>query len=282
MPGSWNPIHENHAIDVMGALVTFSQPIPNLLLNKALKRSEDASFAAGLRSRAGTAGVSVVIGSEGVSTGAAPPMYGRIFNSLVEGEEIAAGPSRVAEQLQVTPIQVIYRTWSYVSWAWQIERMKLLMGPAISTVQDSVSFAVQRLEYLDRFRFAGDLSDTELTSLLRVGSPLIAPHVFSRTDLWHSHTGAFLPSPDGVKRLEQVHIDCIDEPAIPAPDTPKTRWINVMTAREDRFPTDGVDEPDRNGDSIFNRFDLLHSELKETFATVVTDDVARRIYLREG
>jgi uncharacterized protein (TIGR04255 family) len=282
MPGSWNPIHENHAIDVMAALVTFSQPIPNLLLNKALKRSEDASFAAGLRSRHRTAGIAVVIDSVGVSSGAAPPMYGRIFNSLVEGEETTAGPPRLAEQLQVTPTQIIYRTWSYVSWTWQIERMKTLMGPAISTVQDSVSFAMQRLEYLDRFRFEGDLSDIELTSLLRAGSPLIAPHVFSRTDLWHSHTGAFLPSPDGVKRLEQVFIDCIDEPAISTPDTPKTRWINVMTAREDRFPEDGVDEPERNCDFIFNRFDQLHSELKETFGSVVTDDVARRIYLRES
>jgi len=280
MPGSWNPIHENHAIDAMAALVTFSGTIPNLLLAKALKRSEDVAFDAGLRSRGGMAGFQMVIGAEGVSSGATTQTRGRTFNSIIDDEETPLGSSRRVEQLVVTENQVAYRTWNYVSWTWQIERMRMLMSPAISMVQDAVSLATQRLEYLDRFRYDGDLSEMQLTSLLRAGSPFVAPHVFSRTDLWHSYTGAFLPSNGGLKRLEQVHIDCLDEPS--TPETTKTRGINSMTAREDRFIEPGVDEPAPNSNSIFDRFGLLHSELKDTFAGVITDEIARRIYLLES
>jgi hypothetical protein len=144
-PDGWvsQPIHENHAIDVMAAVVIYSEPIPDLLLNRVLKFSEDAAFAAGLRSRHPMVGVQVVWGTGGASS-TSSPVAGRTFNSRFEGEESAAG--RVAEQLQVAQNMILYRTWNYVSWAWQIERMKALMLPGIRAVQDTVSFAAQRLE----------------------------------------------------------------------------------------------------------------------------------------
>jgi hypothetical protein len=39
----WRPIHDNHAIAAMAAVVTFAQPIPDRLLKAALEASEQAA-----------------------------------------------------------------------------------------------------------------------------------------------------------------------------------------------------------------------------------------------
>jgi hypothetical protein len=238
------------------------------------------AFAAGLKSRHGQSGIQFTVGPDGTPSTASAPVVGRTFNSIFEGEEAAAPPVRVAEQLQVNQGVVVYRTWSYVSWSWQIERMKTLMRPALQAVHGTVSFATQRLEYLDRFRFEGDITEMDVRSVMRQGSSFITPHVFARTDLWHSHTGAFLPPTNGTKHLVQVHIDALDEPAVVAPGVAQTRFINIMTALEDRFPVDNPDEVDHSVDDIFDRFVSQHSESKEFIASVITDGMAERIYLR--
>ena len=284
MPGQWKPIHENHAIDVMAAVLTFSEPIPIRLLSRALKLSEDAAFAAGLRSRHSMTGVQFTIGSRGVSAGANVPVRGQTFNaSFPVGEE---GPaSRISEQLQVDQGAVIYRTWSYVSWDWQIKRMRELMSPALEVTKDAVAIGTQRLEYLDRFRFEGEIGEADVRAVLRADSRFVAPHVFTRTDLWHSHTGAFLPTADSAKRLIQVHIDALDDPPLEGglpPGSTQTRWIHLMTACEDRMQAGAIDDDDaeRRLDTVFDRFGDQHSETKELFAAVVTDDVAERVSLR--
>jgi hypothetical protein len=63
--------------------------------------------------------------------------------------------------------------------------MKTLMSPALNEAAAVVTFANIRLEYLDRFRFEGDASVADPKLVLRLGSPLIAPHIFDRTDFWH-------------------------------------------------------------------------------------------------
>src|ERR1700726_2301228 len=120
--------------------------------------------------------------------------------------------TRIAEQVQVIPNFIAYRTWQYISWNWQLDRIRALLEPALSLVVGSVFVGTQRLEYLDRFYSDGALDGT-VEHLLRKDCPYITPHVFSRTDLWHSHTGAFLPDDGSSKRLEQVHIDAVDQPS---------------------------------------------------------------------
>jgi hypothetical protein len=277
MSGSWHPIHDNHAIDVMAAIVNFAEPIPELIFKKALKASEDVAFSKGLRSRHSTTGqVLFTVAPDGShSFVPAPPVsQGRAFNSLLELSEDQPIPNKVAEQLQVTNSQVVYRTWQYVSWTWQLARMKELLGPSLLLAADVVSFASQRLEYLDRFRFDGESRSASVGDVLRQGSERLAPHIFSRSDLWHSHTGAYRPSDETIKKLEQIHVDAVDDPAV-GPTT--TRWINLMTAREDRF---NDREVDRTVDGIFANFDSMHGELIEILASVVTPGIADRIYLK--
>jgi hypothetical protein len=276
MSNSWYPIHDNHAIDVMAAVVAFAEPIPELIFKKILKTSEDVAFANGLRSRhLFQQGMALTIGAGGVQsvTPDTSVTQGRTFNSLIELSEDQPLPTRIAEQLQVAQTALIYRTWRYVSWNWQMERIRALMTPALSVAVGLVFVGSQRLEYLDRFRFEGDISNARTEDVLRRESDRLAPQIFSRSDLWHSHSGAYLPSNDSIKRLEQTHVDAIDEPLI---GPPNTRWINVMTAREDRYLDTAIDQ---TVEGIFASFDSMHADLIQQLASIVTADVANRIYL---
>lgn len=269
----WEPIHESHAIDVMAVVVTFGQIIPSLLLKRTLRIGEEAAVAAGLRGRHGLR--QVMIGPDGTTS---PPVQGQIFNSLADVSDDSA-PPQIAEQLHIAQDKVMYRTWRYVSWSWQFERIQKLLLPLISAVQDSVPISTQRFEYLDRFRWDGDSSQIDYSKILRADSPLIAPHVFSRPDLWHSYTGAFLPNGSDRKKVMQLQIDALDGPSPTQASSPQARWLHIMTAREDRFNMQEVDEDQQQADIIGQTFDSMHGELKELLATLISDAMIERIYL---
>ncbi len=277
--GGWCPIHENHAIAVMAAVVTFAQPVPDLMLKKMLQSSEDTAFAAGLKSRHLTKALQFSIDQHGVSPSeVVSGVQGRTFNSLVETADGIPISTQVAEQLQVNYSQVIYRTWQYVSWRWQYDRIKKLMSPALEIAKDSLAFASIRFEYLDRFWFDGDAINADPKQLLRIDSPLIAPHVFVAPDLWHSHTGAFFASGDQFKRLQQVLIDALDEQSPRQDAVTSVRWVNITTALEDRFIQATENE---NLNDLFQRLDAMHASLKDTLAMIITKEMTERIFLKD-
>src|SRR5690242_9586196 len=108
MPSIWHPVHENHAIDVMAAVVAFSEPIPELPFKRILKASEDVAFAEGLRSRHSIHGGTMEIA---VSSGGGQPLIGtplgRSFHSLEEISDQGPVPARIVEQLQITTTQIV-------------------------------------------------------------------------------------------------------------------------------------------------------------------------------
>jgi hypothetical protein len=273
MTDTWHPIHDNHAIDVMAAVVNFAEPIPELLFKKILKASEDRAFAEGLRSRHSLQSTMMLTLSAGVPTLAGAGVQGRTFNALAEVTENQPVPAKVIEQLQVTQNQVTYRTWQYISWSWQLERIKLFFTPTISLVNDLVFFSSQRLEYLDRFRFGGEPSSALAEDILRRDSEWLSPQIFSRTDLWHSHTGAYVQDVGSAKRLKQVHADAIDDPIV---GPGNTRWINLMTARENRYLDAEIEQ---SIEGVFSEFDQMHSDLIELMALVVTPAICDLLYL---
>ena len=76
-------------------------------------------------------------------------------------------------------------------------------------------------------------------------------------------------------------MDVVDDPVLPD-GALRTRWINIMTAREDRFSPAGVDEDPRSIDLIFTSFDAMHTELKTMLASIISESMATRIYLMKG
>jgi hypothetical protein len=278
MPG-WQPLHENHAIDVMAAVVLFAEPIPQVALRRMLRAAEEAAFGAGLKSRHSTRATQLVVSPQEVPSTAAGAQEGLLFNALFEGEDGTPIPGRVAEQLRVDAVSIQYRTWRYVSWAWASQRMQSLMSPALELARDVTFFSAVRLEYLDRFWFDGEPRDALTSDLLRVDCSQLAPHIFNERDLWHVHTGAFI-RPDPVKRLQLIHVDALNaSPQTDQTGNPVRRWVHITTALEDRFPADPDEDPRERPGFPFEVFNGMHSELKALLSTIITSKLAARIYL---
>jgi uncharacterized protein (TIGR04255 family) len=271
---NWQPVHENHAIEVMAVKVDFAELVPLPLLRRALRVAEEGAFAAGLRSRHTLGGQ--ISGGSGVVLGV---IQGQIFNAGIETVDSEPVPLKVSEQLQVDQTAITYRTWRYVSWSWQAERVKSLLLPVVDTVYGIVSIAHAQLEYLDRFRFDGPPNSAAVALLLKEGAPLVAPQIFSKSDLWHSHTGAYLPSGDQTKRLQTVNVDAINDPA---QGDNMRRWVNIVTLRRDTFSADVVHEGGPSSDKILELLNTMHTELKDLLGMLITDAMASRIYLRDA
>jgi hypothetical protein len=283
MSDGWKPIHENHAIEVMAVVLTFAEPLPDRLFRNILRACEDAAFTAGLKSRHSRSGsVRVTVTPEGMASAVPGGASGLLFNRLFEADDGSPIPGKVAEQLQVDPNSIVYRTWSYVSWGWQLDRMRSIMSEGMKMFSAATSLATLRLEYLDRFQWVLTQGPADVDRLLRRESPYIAPSIFDATDLWHSHTGKFLPSASLTKRLQQVHIDAL-EGVVGGPvegENHPVRWVNIVTAREDRIPVVDIDAEVPNPD-IFGMLDEFHEELKDLLGSVIRGDVAQRIYLTD-
>jgi hypothetical protein len=281
----WQPFHGNHAIDVMAAVVTFAQRVPDEALRPMLSAAEDAAFPAGLTSRHSVQMAQAIAGPQGRSaSGPAGDIQGLCFNAVFAEEDGTPTPSRIAEQLHVDANSVAYRTWRYVSWSWQMERLRSLMAPVLVQVRDVASVASVRLEYRDRFWFEGEPQEAITSDLLRVDSTHLAPHLFERQGLWQLHTEAFLP-PDPVQRLEQVLVDAREEPAPGKRAAPAKRWICITTALEDRFLASASDamlpDPRDCGEFPFDLLDGLHSDLKVLLGSIITGSIANRICLTD-
>ncbi|WP_316172385.1 hypothetical protein [Bradyrhizobium sp. SZCCHNRI2049] len=251
----------------MAVQVNFAQPVPDLVFKRALKSAEDAAFSSGLRSRHS---IAISIPGGGVIPALQPQATsGRLYNAL---EEMPAGdqpvPAAVTEQLQITVSDITYRTWRYVSWRWQRDRVKSLVAAALSQTLDVVPIASVRLEYLDRFRFDGVPAEAEYTHLLRRDAKWLPPHIFEAGARWHAHTGKLLSSDAGVLRIAHVNVDVVDAQK-------SERWINIMTARENRPNL----EAEHTLEGIFTDLDAMHDELIDLFRTLVTQQIADRIYL---
>jgi hypothetical protein len=271
----WRPIHDNHAIDVMAVAVVFAEAIPTIPFKRIIRFAEEATNLAGLRGRQNISSLQFTLG--GASPVPPAPTQGQVFNSFVEAGEGTVVPNQIAEQLSVEQFQIVYRTWRYVSWDWQAERIGILVLPLLAAAIESVPLASIKMEYLDRFRFdAEDVSAAKYSAVLREGSPLIPPHGFLRNDLWHSTTGAFVDDKRNV--LEQVQILALDDAPPVEPNKARTRWLNITTTRDYRF-TQGVDLAPPSPDVVMVELGQMHTELKRTLALILTDAMTKRIGL---
>lgn len=274
----WRPINENHAIEVMGVAITFAQPLPGRILNRIFQAIEEAAFASGLRSRHFVQGMQIELplAGGGAPTFTDAPVAGRIYNAVRQAED--GNPAEgISEQLQIDGNSIVYRNWNYVSWNWVLQRLTTLTRPALDIGMDVVNVKKIRLEYLDRFFFAGDASSAEVAAALKPFSPLVAPHIYSQKGQCHSHTGAFRPAPNGARWLMQVNLDFVDR-ADPSQRENIRRWLNITTALEHQFN----DEDCLNtAADIFSSVDVLHEPLKDVLAEIISGRLAGRISLGE-
>lgn len=258
-------MNENHAIAVMAAYIRFADDLPDLLYRKALRALSSVAENLGLTSVGVAQRMVVELGDDGIKPSDKLNQPGQLFTRFVGLEDGESPSFKRLEQIHFDRSSLVYRTWDYVSWEWQSDRIMALFSTVIEHIKDAVLFEAVGMEYLDRFQ-ATD-ANAPLDQLLQVDSQLVAPHIFSAKNLFHSHSGVLLDDPANPK-LQVVKVDAVEESDV--------RWINIITTQERRYNAEAAENAD-----FAAALNEAHTDLKGLLAKVITAEQAKRIYLKD-
>lgn len=282
MTAAWEPIREAHSIESVAAVVAFSAPLNDTMLRKMLRVADVNADKMNLPIRETITGVQFNIALGGPVTPVMPtvdhaPMMGVVFKRT-EIENVGGQSATVAvEEFQLARPTLIYTTVRYDRWRLYKERLANLLTPVLDVALSGANVAYLRLEYRDRFIFSGEPGAAKVSELLREGCELIAPHVFARKHLWHSHTGMFLEVDGAERRLVQILIDANDV-TVAGGQAPK-RSVSLTTGVQDFFEAEGLETKDQKASSLVARFEALHVASKELFKDMLTEAARKRVGL---
>ena len=266
-----------HSIETATASVVFSEPLTDVIWRKAVREGESTASVFGLTEKSGVSALQLTIAQQRLP---APmpmqpqaPQAIRLSRSLFDEE---TEQRSLVEILSIGKLDIAYYTTAYTRWAAFSDRLKSLFIAPLPIALEAVRPQSLRLEYKDSFRYMGEGAPIAET-LLRHGSPLIAPHAFAQPELWHSHTGMFERSNQSDQRLIQLNIDAneiwAENEARPA------RVVSILTAVQENFFPTPEDTSWPSSESLIAIFDSMHERSTEVFRSVVSDEIGRRIGL---
>jgi uncharacterized protein (TIGR04255 family) len=180
-----------------------------------------------------------------------------------------------AETLTIAKGVLLYHTTAYTRWEAISPQLRLMLTEPLAIALEAVYVGSLRLEYKDVFKHMTGQSAPLVTSLLRPDCDLLAPHIYRREQLFHSHTGFFEPCDGCDQRLIQANVDANDL----VENNEPVRCISIMTAVQDQFFPVLESERNRSSLEFLSRFDLLHTRCGELFKSIVTDEIAERVGL---
>ena len=256
--------------------MNFAEPLNDVVWRRVVREAESRANACGLtaRSQART-GFQIMVGP-GPLVGNVPPPPQldvdaiRFYRSATEEDTSRLLP---AETVTISKGALIYHTMAYTRWEVVSAQLNSMLTVPLGIALEAVLVANVRLEYKDVFKHAIDDSAPLADSLLRPGCDLIAPHVYHRRQLFHSHTGFFEECHGCDQRLVQLNVDANDL----ADQTGQIRTISITTAVQDNFFPDLEAERTRTATELISKFDSIHARSGDLFRSVVTDEIAERV-----
>ena len=291
----WRPAHEAHAIELSSATFQFGEPVPAKLWLALLEDISTKASSSGFNVRFD----GVEFGIEFRMPPATPELQfpgqvsplpsampgGVVPLPIPSTDDVPTGRILRAtdgggfrEQLQLHRGHFTYTLSRYVGWSSFADRVRNLLAPALDRVLQLVNLSIVKLEYWDRFIFAGPASEAKYDELLRVGSCYLPGFPADTTELWHSHVGLFVPSGTSSRRLINLNVDVIDLADSAGPSQPPVpqRSVSVYSMAQDALPPGN--SPGAYDEAACT-LDDLHGVLKKVFAEVITSEAAQRIAL---
>lgn len=262
--GHWEPIHAAHAIEQVAFVLQLEQPLDEASFTKvreAAKQFKTESDMPGQRELR-------LAFSFGTPPTSAPFILQRV-----------ATDGTAEKELQIDSNSIIFKNFRYTRWddAWlQARKYFAALAPIYAAKVKIVGIG---LNYIDKFKWVGNLQECKTNLLMRLDSQYLCPHIFEQDDFWHSHTGAFIRENQTTKRLLNVNADYLDETR---PDYVQ-RVVAITTVLTDLKNQAGYDQTKINHDEVMKLLDGhmqgLHIFGKKVFSNIINDDMCKRIAL---
>ena len=270
--GKFTPLHDAHAIEQLLIAVHFAHPVSGI--NGSIKEAVKP-FKTDLPGESKIQRL-VFTTSQGLNGDHQTPVDDA--PSFMMSRTAANGA--LENELRVEPQSITFRTTTYTRWLekWgQIEKYLAALAPLYLLGKNAI--ASISLSYIDKFNWVGELEKSSPPLLLKPNSKYITPHVYSQTDLWHSHTGVFLKPDAATKRLLNVNVEHSQNDSISG----MLRTVSVATVLTDLFNQPDYAQTNLTSDEIIEflrvRFANLHEVSKATFKEVISEEMAKRVAL---
>jgi uncharacterized protein (TIGR04255 family) len=275
--GSFRPVHAAHSIEQAALVVNFDRPLDysrlaavNEITNQFREELPGGGPIQG--------GFSFMIGGPAVMQVPFNPQQPAPVTGILLHRNAPDGS--IERELRVEQSSMSFRTNVYSRWSAVWELAHKYFSSVMGTYLDSGANLVNvSLNFVDKFVWDGEMKNCNPSLLIKHDSKYVASHVFSRDDLWHSHTGAFDRSDNQTKRLTNVNIDCLDEVV---GFTPR-RSVVITTVLTDMFNQPSYDMTSLsqgNGmDFVTSHLEALHNYDKEILREILVAPIAQQIAL---
>lgn len=267
----WRMLHDKNAIEAMAITIRYAEPVGSFLAKKILGAVDTPASKAGLIDKRPVHGFQINMSnpSEVRPMASGAMIYQKVS---LEKDRLGQVQSVLTKQIDAQPTHITYQTWRYNKWEDELDAAMDILEPALKAAAHGVAIGAVRLEYLDRFYFDGEASEASPTEILNVSSNMLASHLFSAPDLWHSHTGKFSDVSQEKKRLVVVNADFQDLTG-PDPAMNGKRSLLLTTAAENQYGNSGFEvssEPVK--DFLSSVLTDLHADAITLFKDVVSNN----------
>ncbi len=266
----FEPIHAAHAIEQVVFVLQFIEPL------------DDASFST-VREVAGQFKISDLPGQAeiqafsftlGSSMRNPPPSLGGGFILHRFGPD-----GTIENELRVERTSVTFRTTIYTRWDAVWARASKYFKVLVPIYAAQARLAAVSLNYIDKFAWVGNRSESSPNFLLQPGSKYLCRHVFEAEDLWHSHTGAYIKVDENTKRLLNINVDSLDENM---PDGLR-RVVAITTVISDLLDQPEFEPYVVEEENIIQFINVhmegLHVFGKDVLGNIINEEMSRRIAL---
>lgn len=268
----WRPVKDAHAIHTAGVVITFSEPIGDVLWRRTDASVAEKAKALGLEER------------QPVGFFLPPPFQG--LNLQPPQAEAGASylkrerPDFFSEQVQTTRDTVKYEQWEYTRWSPFRERARELIADPVARYCDVSSLGTITAYYVDVFQSVAADRSADIGDVVAASSPAVAEIAFRPHSPWHSHSGWFEYPDEFTRRLCLINIDVTDHAR---PDGGSGLAVQVTTQITEQFSQPGSTAlPDgmATWGLVEERLEVLHLQLKELLKATLAPGSASAIALR--
>lgn len=205
----FRPLHEAHAIEAVVVNIQFPVALDDHAFKSVMAAFDQHGDHLGVRQVLRSMGFQ--IGPQGVTH--MNPQGGALPEGLSRHRTDSKGAQ--IEEARIDRQSFVYVSQDYSGWNEFIKNVFLILIPILNAIEEKnrdAQINLVGLTYVDRFHYAGGMSDYKISSLIKEDCPFVSSYVKEASDLWHCHSGMFAEGVFGLKELTSVRVDCLDEP----------------------------------------------------------------------